>query len=305
MSFELTILGSNSAVPAYGRHPSAQLLKYESERFLIDCGEGTQFRLTQYKVKRSNLNHIFISHLHGDHYFGLVGLINSMRMSGRKDELFVYGPPELEAILHLQIDLKDTSWGFPVHFIPLKEGENKVIMDLPKLQVSTIPLDHKGMLCNGFLFEEKTKPRRINGELIKKLKVPYPEIQAIKEGGDFIDSDGAVYSYQALTQDPLPSYKYAYCSDTKYNESIIPIIEGVDVLYHEATFMETEKDKADLRGHSTAKQAATMASKAKVGKLLLGHFSARYFDLNALLEEGRTVFPSSELALEGTKWLIS
>lgn len=305
MDFELTIIGSNSAVPAHGRFPTSQLLKHHNQRYLIDCGEGTQFRMSYHKVKRSHLDHIFISHLHGDHYFGLVGLINTMRMSGRKQLLHVYGPEELKCIIELQVDLKNPDWGFEIEFHPLNKDVHECIYENNVLEVWTIPLDHKEMTCNGFLFKEKTKPRRIIASAIQEYEIPYDKINDIRYGSDFTDSKGVIHPNEKLTDKGAPSKSYAYCSDTKYSENILPYIQNVTLLYHEATFMEAEREKAEERYHSTAKQAAAIAVKAKVDKLLIGHYSARYANLTPLLEEAKAVFSNTELAHEGFTFVIS
>lgn len=303
MKFELSILGSNSAVPAYGRFPTAQILQHHRTKYMIDCGEGAQMQLSKFKIKRGNLKHIFISHLHGDHFFGLVGLLNSLRLNGRKDDLYIYGSPLLYNIIKIQVDIEKEDFGYKIIFEPLEFGDSKLILDDKYLQVFTIPLDHK-IDCNGFLFKEKPKPRKINGDAVKKHKVSKEIIEDLRSGKDFINANGEVIKNELLTLPPPPSRSYAYCSDTRYNTDLIPIIKNVDLLYHEATFMEADKEKAYERFHSTGIQAAEIAKNSAVKKLLIGHFSARYQDLNPLLEEAKSVFKNTDLAIEGSSFLI-
>lgn len=303
MEFELSILGSNSAVPAYGRFPTAQILKHHCTKYMIDCGEGAQFQLSKFKIKRGNIRHIFISHLHGDHFFGLVGLLNSIRLNGRKDDLHIYGPPSLYDIIKIQVDFEKEDFGYKIFFHPLQFENSILILDDEYLQVFTIPLEHK-IDCNGFLFKEKPKPRRINGETVKKHKVSKEIIENLRSGKDFIKEDGEVIKNEQLTLPPPPSRSYAYCSDTRYNTNLIPFIKDVDLLYHEATFMNNDKEKAYERFHSTGSQAAEIAKLAEAKKLLIGHFSARYQDLNPLLEEAKSVFKNTDLAIEGSSFLI-
>jgi ribonuclease Z len=298
MDFDLTILGSNSAVPAFGRHPSSQVLRFHTQKFMIDCGEGTQFQLSKFKVKRGSINHIFISHLHGDHYFGLVGLINSYRLNGRKENLHVYGPPKLVDILRIQVNFEAEDFGYPLFFHALSFESSEKIYDDKHLEVFTIPLLHK-IECNGFLFKEKPRPRKIISDKIREFKIPFEKIEDIRYGADYTLLNGEIISNQVLTEAPSASASYAYCSDTKFTTDIVPLIKGVDLLYHEATFMEESKEKAADRYHSTAMEAATIAKMANVGKLIIGHFSARYQDLQPLLHEARAIFPNTELALEG------
>jgi len=304
MGFTLTVLGSNSAVPAHNRFPTSQILQHHNSKYMIDCGEGTQFQLNKYHIKRGNLNHIFISHLHADHFLGVVGLISSLRLNGKTEDLHIYAPPFLKEILDIQLmqDLERIR-SFEYVFHPLKFGESYKIYENDSLEVFTIPLDHK-IDCNGFLFKEKPKQRKIIGEKIKELDIPFDKINDIKNGQDFTNEQGKSFKNKELTLDPDKHKSYAYCSDTKYNESILPLIKEVDLLYHESTFMHEMKEKSEERFHTTSIQAATIAKKAKVKKLAIGHFSARYRDLNPMLEEAKTVFTNTELALEGTLFEI-
>lgn len=296
--FSLTILGCNSAVPAFDRFPTSQLLIYKNESILIDCGEGTQFQFSKFKIKRANLNYIFISHLHGDHYFGLVGLLNSLRLGGREAPLYIYGPPELEQIIKLQADFTREDWLYPVCFYPHSFGSSYKIAETKYLDVFTIPLEHR-IPCNGFLFVEKPKLKKINAAALLKYNVPNTFIPQLREGKDFINDDGEKIANSVLTYEPDKPKKYAYCSDTVYNEEIIPIISGADLLYHEATYLSSEEDKAEKWNHSTAKQAAIIAKKANVDKLVLGHYSAKYFDLLPFKTEAQEIFENTDLAVDG------
>ncbi|MBM7419321.1 MULTISPECIES: ribonuclease Z [Chryseobacterium] len=303
MSTYLTILGFNSAIPTINTSPTAQLLEMEERCFLIDCGEGTQVQLRKAKARFSKINHIFISHLHGDHCFGLPGLIASFRLLGRETPLHVYGPKGIKKMLDTIFTITETHRGFEVVYHELDKDYSEKIYEDNRVEVFTIPLDHR-IYCNGYLFKEKPKDRHINMEEVSK----YSEIETcdyhnLKAGKDFVLSDGYVLKNEVLTTTPAPSVSYAFCSDTRYLESVIPIIKNVTVLYHESTFLHDLKEMADYTGHTTALEAATIAKKAEVEKLILGHFSNRYGDLTVFTDEARTVFPNSYLpkALECVK----
>lgn len=303
MSFELTILGSNSAAPAHSRHQSAQVLRVEDMTFLIDCGEGTQMQIGRYRVKINRLKHIFISHLHGDHYLGLVGLLSTLNLRNRREELYIYAPAGLDDIITMHLKYTETVLSYKVHFIRLNHLEAELLVDNEHLQVSTIPMDHR-IPCTGFLFKEKPKKYRLNKS--KDLsQLTFDEINVLKTGSDVVDRDNQVkYAFQEYTLPPDKPRAYAYCSDTRYNEAIIPYINSVDLLYHESTFMSDMEERAFETYHSSARQAATIALKANVGKLILGHFSIRYKDLNPLLVEAREVFHNAHLAIEGQRIYI-
>lgn len=295
MSTYLTILGFNSAIPTINTSPTAQLLEMEERCFLIDCGEGTQVQLRKAKARFSKINHIFISHLHGDHCFGLPGLIASFRLLGRETPLHVYGPKGIKKMLDTIFTITETHRGFEVVYHELDKDYSEKIYEDNRVEVFTIPLDHR-IYCNGYLFKEKPKDRHINMEEVSK----YSEIETcdyhnLKAGKDFVLSDGYVLKNEVLTTTPAPSVSYAFCSDTRYLESVIPIIKNVTVLYHESTFLHDLKEMADYTGHTTALEAATIAKKAEVEKLILGHFSNRYGDLTVFTDEARTVFPNSYL----------
>ena len=267
----------------------------EERCFLIDCGEGTQVQLRKAKAKFSKINHIFISHLHGDHVFGLPGLISSFRLLGRETPLHVYGPKGIIEMMETIFRITETHQGFDVVFHELSSKKSEKVFEDNRVEVFTIPLDHR-IYCNGYLFKEKPKERHLNMQEISK----YPEIEIcdyhnLKRGKDIQLSDGYILKNENLTKPAEPSVSYAFCSDTRYLESIIPIIKNVDVLYHEATFLHDLKKMADYTGHSTALEAAKIARKANVKKLILGHFSNRYNDLSVFLNEACEIFPETYL----------
>lgn len=295
MATYLTILGFNSAIPTINSAPTAQFLEMEERHFLIDCGEGTQVQLRKAKARFSKINHVFISHLHGDHCFGLPGLIASFRLLGRETPLHIYGPKGIKEMLETVFRLTETHKGFEVIYHELDKNYSEKIFEDNRVEVYTIPLNHR-IYCNGYLFREKPKERHLNMQEISK----YPEIQTcdyhnLKLGKDFVLSDGYILKNEILTKEPSKSVSYAFCSDTRYFESIVPVIENVDVLYHEATFLHDLKEMADYTGHTTALEAARIARKANVGKLILGHFSNRYGDLSVFTSEARQVFPNTFL----------
>jgi ribonuclease Z len=303
LSFKVTILGSSGALPAYGRHPASQLVEIQSRYFLVDCGEGTQMQLMRLQVNFHRINHIFISHLHGDHYLGLMGLIFTMHLQRRVNELHLYSHRGLDEIITTQLRYSRSAPGFKIVFHLLDKGVKQIIYEDEAMTVETIPLSHK-IRCSGFLFKEKAKPRRID-----KSKLPQglliQQLAGLKDGRDVIDESGTVlYTNESLTLPPRKLRSYAYCSDTVYDEALVEQIRNVDLLYHEATFMTEEEAKARDTKHSTAKQAATIALLAAADKLLVGHFSARYKDLMPLLEEAKTIFPNTSLAIEGEEFII-
>lgn len=303
MGAYLTILGYNSAIPTTKSSPTAQFLEMDERYFLIDCGEGTQVQLRKAKAKFSKINHIFISHLHGDHCFGLPGLIASFRLLGRDQDLHVYGPKGIKKMLETIFDITETHRGFGVVYHELEGNESHIIYEDDKLEVWTIPLDHR-IYCNGYLFREKPKDRRLNmAEIVKYPEIEICDYHNLKRGKDFVLSDGYTLKNETLTTDPEPPVSYAFCSDTRFKEDIIPIIQNVDLLYHESTFLHDLKEMADYTGHTTAQEAAIIAQRANVKKLILGHFSNRYADLTVFTDEAREYFPNTFLpiALEAVK----
>lgn len=304
MSFTITILGSSGALPAYGRCPSAQLVEIQNRHFLVDCGEGAQMQLMKFQTNFHRINHIFISHLHGDHYLGLMGLIFTMHLLRRTSDLHLYGHSGLNEIITTHLRYSRSAPNFKIIFHRLEAGEKKIIYEDHALTVETIPLVHK-LPCTGFLFREKVKPRRVNKEKLPQGLL-LKQIANLKKGNDVIDEIGnIIYKNEDLTFPPRRSGSYAYCSDTAYNEYIVEQIKYVDILYHEATFTADEEAKAIETLHSTAAQAARIAAKAEVTKLLIGHFSARYKELHPVLQEAKAVFDRSELALEGEVFKIA
>ena len=303
MPFELKILGANSATPVYNRHQTSQLLQIENEVFLIDCGEATQHQLQKFKIRFNRINHIFISHLHGDHYLGLPGLISTMHLNGRQKELYVYGPPGLDEILTIQFKYSQTFLTYKIIFQELDSARSYEILNLENLTVQTIPLNHR-IRCCGFLFKEKPKQRRINKDRLP-LNTSLLDIIALKNGEDIYKDGELILKNEEYTHPPRKSRSYAYCSDTRYLEDILPIIKDVDLLYHESTFLDELKSRAIETYHTTALEAAIIAKKANAGKLILGHFSSRYKELEPLLHEAKTVFTNSHLAIEGETFSIS
>lgn len=300
INFKVTVLGCGSAVPSRTANPSSQMVSYRDKQFLIDCGEGTQMRMIQYNVHHRNLNHIFISHLHGDHFFGLIGLISTMHLLGRNKELHIYAPAPLEEILNIQLKASQTELVYPLFFHPLNPDKEDVIYEDDKLAISTIPLDHRIPTC-GFLFKEKIGKRKLLKEVIKELNIPVSEFVNLKNGGDFINENGDTIKNEKLTDDPYPIRSYAFCSDTGYFEPIIPIVKNVNLLYHETTFTHDKVEVAREKFHSTALDAATIAKKAEVKKLVIGHFSTRYESSEPLKEEAKTVFKNTIAARDGKK----
>jgi ribonuclease Z len=296
----LTILGSNSALPNINSFQTSQLLTLREKQFLVDCGEGAQIRLRQFNIKLSRLNHIFISHLHGDHCFGLIGLISTLGMTGRTADLVIHSHPDLEKLLQPQIDYYCAEKGFAVLFEPFNPRRHALLYEDKSLQVFSVPLKHR-VPASGFLFAEKTGERHIIREMIDFYRVPVKEIARIKQGADFVTPEGEIIANERLTTPAAKPAKYAYCSDTAYDERIVPLIEGADLLYHEATFAESELARAKATFHSSAAQAARIAKAAGVGKLLIGHFSARYEKPDLLLEEARAVFPQTDVARDGLR----
>ncbi len=301
MTFSLTILGSSSALPTSTRFPSAHVLNVHERFFLIDCGEGTQMQMRKFKIRFGKINHIFISHLHGDHTLGLYGLISTLVLLDRKSKLTIYAPPRLEEILLNHLEAFDITLPFPLQFISLNCTSSERIYEDKILFVETIPLKHRVPTC-GFLFKEKPRLRNIRKEMIEHYEIPIKKMQDIKEGADLILESGEVIPNEKLTLQPEPPRSFAYCSDTLYTKGILNKIKGVDMLYHEATFMHDMVDQARENFHSTGHQAAMLAKEADAGTLILGHFSARYKDLSPLLKEARAVFENTFLAEDGAMY---
>ncbi|NNC83017.1 MAG: ribonuclease Z [Flavobacteriales bacterium] len=296
---QLTILGCGSALPAKGRMPSSQFLKAGKYTFLIDCGEGTQHLIRKYRLKLQSISHICISHMHGDHFLGLMGLLFSMRLLGREKSITLIGPRELEELIELHLKHANASLGYEILYLHTQGKTKELLLDLDTITVHSLPLDHK-IPTTGFLFREKPRPRKLIKEQLQRHEVPIRVRQSLTQGEDYVTESGQRISNAELTTDPEPPHSYAYCSDTAYKESLIEDLDGAEVLYHESTFMEKDRARAEKTRHSTAAQAALIAKAAGVKKqLLLGHYSARYDDLDPLLHEAREVFPASVLSQEG------
>lgn len=295
---KVSILGCYSATPRTITNPTSQVLEINNQMYLIDCGEGTQVQLRKHKIKFSRINQIFISHLHGDHFFGLIGLISTFSLLNRPNDLHIYGPKGIKEIILLQIKLSKSYTKYNLFFHELESNESELIFEDDKIAVYTIPLKHR-VYTNGYLFKEKPGLRRINIEAATEKNIDVCYFNKLKQGSDLKQEDGTVIENETVTFDPLPTQSYAFCSDTIYNEEIIPLIENVDVLYHESTFLEQDIEKCIPTGHSTAIQAATIAKKANVKNLILGHYSTRYSDINLFKKEADTVFEPTFLADDG------
>lgn len=294
----LTILGCYAATPRTFTNPTSQVLEIKSRFFLIDCGEGTQVQLRKNKVKFSKINHIFISHLHGDHFYGLIGLVSTFTLLNRTADLHIYGPKGIKEVITLQLKLSNSWTGYNLYFHELTSSESEIIFEDEKVIVRTIPLKHR-VYTNGFLFQEKLGDRKVDMNAVLNYNIETCYYQKIKSGKDIEMEDGTIIPNAKLTLDPIPPKSYAFCSDTVYDESIIPIIENTDILYHESTFLETEAHLSERTMHTTAKQAATIALKANVKQLIMGHYSTRYASIELFKEEAETIFPNILLADDG------
>lgn len=297
MSNQLTIIGCGSAKPTKSLSPSAQVLEMRDKQFMIDCGEGTQITMQRIGVRQNRLNNIFISHLHGDHCFGLIGLLSTWGMLGRTRDVCIHAQPDLEKLLSPLLSYFCPDLPYDVRFNNINTKRSEVIYEDRTMKVSTLPLKHR-VPCCGFLFEEKPREPHIIREMIERYNIPLSDVPRIKSGGDYVCIDGRVIPHEELTRPAAAPYRYAYCSDTAYNEKLLELIEGVDLLYHEATYSNEYEKSAKLYLHSTARQAATIAKKAHVKKLMLGHFSARVNDLGVLLGEAKEVFENTVIAEE-------
>lgn len=296
--FKINILGCGSALPTTRHLATSQVVDLRDKLYMIDCGEGTQVQMRNMRIRFNRLGHIFISHLHGDHCFGLPGLISTLGMLGRTGDLVVHGPKEVETYLRPVMDLFCRGLEFKVRFNPIDTTRHALVMEDRSLSVYSIPLKHRIPTC-GYLFAEKPKEAHIIREMTDFYQVPVRCMKDIKQGQDYVTPEGEIIPNSRLTRPSEPPKRYAFCSDTAYSPSIIPIIEGVDLLYHEATFAESDVARARETFHSTARQAADIARKANVGRLVIGHYSARYDDLSVLRQEAEAVFPGTILANEG------
>jgi len=295
---KLTILGCYAATPRTITNPTSQVLEIKNRMFLIDCGEGTQVQLRKHKIKFSKINHIFISHLHGDHFYGLIGLVSTFMLLNRTNDLHIYGPKGIKEVITLQLRLANSWTNYGLYFHELESKESEIVFEDEKVIVKTIPLRHR-IYTNGFLFIEKIGDRKLNVDAVQQYEIDTVYYQKIKNGKDITLEDGRVIDNQLLTFDPEKPKRYAFCSDTMYDEAIVPHLENVTALYHEATFLESEAEKAPITMHSTAKEAARIALKANVEHLILGHYSTRYPSISLFKEEAETIFPNILLADDG------
>ncbi len=299
--FGITILGNNSALPAFDRHPTAQVVTLNDHLFLIDCGEGTQMQIARYKIKRSKINHIFISHLHGDHYFGLIGLLTSMSLLGREQDLHLFAPKGLDEIIALQLKVAATTLSYTLHYHTLeKEG---IIVNHHKYQVECFATKHR-IECWGFIIKEKKAPRKINKDKVLQYEIPTAYYESLKMGNDYENKNGLIIKNELVTTANTKVKSYAFCADTIFDETLVNKVKDVDLLYHETTYLKDLHERAALRFHSTTEQAATIALKANVKQLLIGHFSSKYEKIDAFLTEAQAIFANTALAIEGVSFRI-
>ena len=302
--FEVTILGNTSSIPVHGRNHTSQVIRYGQELLLLDCGEGTQIQLRKYKVKSSRITHIFISHLHGDHYLGLVGLLSSYNLTKRSKPLTIFGPQGLDEIITTNFRWSNTKLGYPLTFIKTDPGKFNLLLNLPGVDVFSFPMKHR-LPTTGFLIKEKPGFRNLIKEKLRASPIPLEAIQSLRKGERYRDSSGKTYSLEEFTY-PLPSMRsYAFCSDTIFDPELKQYISGVDLLYHESTFMDSDQKRAADTFHSTGSEAGQMAKISGVKKLLLGHFSSRYVDLEPMLAEAQVYFKESALSEEGQTYAVA
>lgn len=300
---KVTILGCYAATPRSFTNPTSQVLEINKEMVLIDCGEGTQVQLRRNKIKFSRIKHVFISHLHGDHFFGLVGLVSTFSLLKRETELHIYGPKGIKQIITLQLKLANSWTNYPLYFHELSATEPEVILDNSRITVTTIPLKHR-VYTNGFLFREKEGDRKLIVGEAQRLNIDYTLFKSLKKGKDVVSEDGALIENHLVTEDPPKPLSYAFCSDTVYDPEIVPLITEVTALYHESTFLDSEEELAFPTKHSTAKQAAMIAKAARVGQLILGHYSTRYGNIDLFRSEAETIFPEVILADDGAEIVV-
>ena len=301
--FEVTILGNTSSIPVHGRNHTAQVVRFGQEFLLLDCGEGTQIQMRKFKIKTSKISHIFISHLHGDHYLGLVGLLSSYHLAKRSHPLTLFGPRGLDEIITTHFRWSNTHLSYPLNFVETQADGLNLLWDHPRFSVFSFPLVHR-LPTTGFLIKEKEGLRSLIKEKLQERKIPLEAIQNLRHGRNFTDLAGNQYLVKDYCH-PLPALRsYAFCSDTRFEPNLAKYISEVDLLYHESTFLEADAHRAKDTFHSTAAQAAEIAKISKVKKLLLGHFSSRYRDLDEMQVEAQTVFSNAELSIEGNTYAI-
>jgi ribonuclease Z len=297
---KVTILGNNSALPAYGRNPTAQVVTLYGEDILIDCGEGTQIKMQQYGIRWRHLNHIFISHLHGDHYFGIFGLLNSMSLLGRTAALHLYAPAPLKALIQATLDVSANELAYPFFFHPLPEGAAQLI-DHKLFTVHCFPVEHR-IPTHGFLITRKTRGRKLLPDKAAAAGIPSYFYDRLKQGEDYTDKEGRVIQNELVTEEGPKPKRYAFCADTVYTDSFLEHIQDADLIYHESTYLSDNEERARLRFHSTAAQAAMIAHKAGAKQLLLGHYSSKYRDLTLFREEAAAIFPNVLASEEGAAY---
>lgn len=300
-TFSVTILGSNSARPAYKRHPTAQVVNVNERCYLFDCGEATQMQMMRYRIRPGKINHIFISHLHGDHFLGLLPLLDSYLLSGRTAPIHLYAPADLLDIINIYREKTSSGWplSYKLYFHALSmNGQSHLVMENNELTIHSLPMKHS-VACCGFLIKEKDKGRKIKGSAIKEYNIPYTAIPELRAGQDYLSPDGKRISNNLLTVEGEKPRAYAFFADTAYNPDLAPLVNNADLLYHETTYLKNMNQLAQERGHATTEEAATFAKQARVKKLIIGHFSSRYKELGVFLEEAKTIFPNTELATEG------
>jgi ribonuclease Z len=294
---KITILGNNSALPAYNRYPTCQVVNINETYIMVDCGEAAQVLLKKHNVSWNKIRHIFISHLHGDHYFGLPGLLNSMSLLGRTEALYLYAPAPLQQMMQQILDVANTVLSYPFHFVPLPEGAG-LLSDNTLFSLQCFPVEHR-IFCQGLLITQKSKGRKLLPERCKYYEIPAAYYKKLKGGADYERKDGLLVKNDWVTEVGFPEKKYAYCADTLFTESFLSWIKDADIIYHESTYLEVDKDRAANRFHSTAKQAAQIAVKANAKQLILGHYSSRYRSIGEFEEEARQIFIDSFASKEG------
>lgn len=285
----------------HNRHPTAQVVYYDEHLFLVDCGEGTQMQMTKYKIKRNRIKYIFISHLHGDHYFGLPGLLTGFGLNGRTEDLWIFSPPLLKEIIEIQLKASHSTLPYTLHFVAIEK--EAVLVDEKKITVSCFAVNHR-IPCWGFLFKEKEKPLKLDMGKLQQYRIPSAYFQHLKQGEDYTTENGEIIKNEWLTYPPETASSYAFCADTVFDECIAEKCNNSTLLYHESTYLDDQREKAGNHMHSTSKQAAAIALKANAKRLIIGHFSSRYETLDEFTMEAREIFPNTDIALEGVTYLV-
>lgn len=301
--FEVTVLGNTSSIPVHGRNHTAQVVRFGQEFLLIDCGEGTQIQMRKFKIKSSRISHIFISHLHGDHYLGLIGVLSSYHLAKRSKPLTIFGPKGLDEIITTHFRWSNTKLSYPLTFIQTQPEGLNLLLDHQNFSVSSFPLTHR-IPTTGFLIQEKEGLRSLNKEKLLEKKIPLEAIHSLRTGKSYQDSNGILYKLEEYTLPLSPLRSYAFCSDTRFEPNLSNYLKAPTFLYHESTFMEVDAARAADTFHSTARQAAEIAKLLEAKSLLLGHFSSRYLNLDEMLEEAKTVFSQTQLSEEGITYSI-